>query len=116
MEIWGLSGSHDRQRFCPAPEQPATLPLDPGCTRACQELDRAGRDLAVTGYPCPFLLSLWERDEVMAHGMWGLPGGTGRRNDGTSRGEGNWPPTATNQFGSMVGSLTDEKYGHKAKS
>lgn len=37
------------------PEQPATLPQEPGCTRAPQELDRAGRDLAVTGCPCPFL-------------------------------------------------------------
>lgn len=66
MEIWGWSGSHGRQPFCPTAVQPATLPLVPGYTRACQELDRAGRDLAVTGCPCPFLsfcdrreMSLW---------------------------------------------------------
>lgn len=65
------------------PEQPTTLPQEPGCTRAPQELDRAGRDLAVTGCPCPFL-SFPSITHLMARGMWGLPGASSYRNDGTS--------------------------------
>lgn len=52
----------------------------------------------------------------MAGGMWELPGGTGQRNGGTSRGEGNGPYTTKNQFGSMDGNFTDEKFGHRGKS
>lgn len=68
--LW-MKWDHDRQPFCPTPEQPATLPLVPGYTRACQELDRAGRDLAVTGCPCPFLSFCHRREMSLWHVVCG---------------------------------------------
>lgn len=69
--LQGWSGSHDRQSSCPTPEQPSTHPLVPGYTRACQELDRAGTDLAVTGCPCPFLSFCDRRDMSLWHVVCG---------------------------------------------
>lgn len=62
-----------------APEKPATLPLVPDCIRACQELDRVGRDLAVTGCACPFLFFCHCGREMS---LWHMVCGTGQGNDG----------------------------------
>lgn len=107
METWELSRNHDRQWFCPVPEQPATLPLGSWLHKGMSGIAQ-GWQMPLS---LPFLLSLWERDEFRSCGMWGLPGVSGHRNDGTLRGEGNRPPTTKNQFDSM-----DDKFGQKVLS